>query len=383
MNGSARLGRIAGIELKVHWTFLLLLAYVAGVYWLRGGSLGDALLALLFVLAVFGCIVLHELGHALTARRYGIATHDITLLPIGGVARLEEIPEEPWKEFWIAVAGPLVNVAIAAVLAVVLVTMGRLEMPATVAAVSAGAFMLNLLSVNLFLVLFNAIPAFPMDGGRVLRALLATRLPRHRATDIAANVGQFVAVMLGVYGLFTGQLMLVLIGIFVYFGAEAEARTVRVKSMLADLPVSKATISEFQALAPSDTLRVAGDRLLRGAQQDFPIVVNGRLAGMLYRSDLIRGIQERGEESLVGDSMRVDLPAVAPTDELHEALLTMRELNLSTLPVMVADDLKGIVTQENIGELLMMREAQAQSASQRRAAPASDGSAKAGWPAPS
>jgi predicted transcriptional regulator len=153
--------------------------------------------------------------------------------------------------------------------------------------------------------------------------------------------------------------------------------------MLADLPVSKATITEFQSLAPTDTLRRAGERLLRGAQQDFPILVNGRLAGMLYRGDLIRGIQERGEESLVGDSMRADLPAVAPTDELHEALLSMRELSLSTLPVMSQDDLVGIVTQENIGELLMMCEAQAQRATLRRASPAGDGAAKAPWPAPS
>jgi Zn-dependent protease/CBS domain-containing protein len=357
MNGSARLGRLFGVELRVHWTFLLLLVWVAGSYLAAGAGWTGALLGTSFVLAVFACVVLHELGHATAARQFGVETTDITLLPIGGVARLREIPEQPLRELWIAVAGPLVNVVIAAILAAVLATAGRLEMPRNMITLTAEGFLANLMWINLFLVAFNAIPAFPMDGGRVLRAALATRLPRRVATDLAARIGQVIAMGLGVVGLF-GNPLLILVAVFVYFGAEAEASAVRVKSMLAEVPVSAALIQHCEMLKPDDPLQLGRDLLLSGSQQDFPVVSGDEVVGMLYRRDLITGLQQRGEASPVADAMHSDPPALAPGDELHNALVAMREAGVPALPVVQAGRLVGMVTQENIGELLMVREAE-------------------------
>jgi Zn-dependent protease len=213
----------------VHWTFFLLPALAAYQVISGGGTWAAAVSAVGFLLAIFGCVVLHELGHALTARRFGIATHDITLLPIGGVARLQRMPRNPWQELAIAVAGPAVNVAIAFSLAAGL-AISNLLTPGVVGATSAGAWFANLIWVNVALVVFNLLPAFPMDGGRVLRSLLAMRLPYLTATKFAANVGQVFAVVLAIVGLLINPL-LILVALFVFVAARGEARMAEMEAV--------------------------------------------------------------------------------------------------------------------------------------------------------
>jgi Zn-dependent protease len=220
MNWSWKLGAVAGIGLYLHPTFLIVPAYVWLTTLAAGGGAVAAIASIVAVLAIFGCVVLHELGHALMARHYGIVTRDITLLPIGGLARLERMPREPSQELAIALAGPVVNVVIAASLAVGLLLGGG----SPVAAMLEGSLVGTLLSANVALVLFNLLPAFPMDGGRVLRAALAMRMPYLRATRLAATVGQVLAVLMGVVGLFGGNWTLLLIAIFIYFAASGEAQ---------------------------------------------------------------------------------------------------------------------------------------------------------------
>lgn len=359
MGAAFRIGRFFGIDVKVHWTFFLLLAWVAGGQWMAGGNLAAMLANVLLVLAVFVCVVAHEYGHALAAKRYGIDTQDITLLPIGGVARLRDMPAEPFREFVVAVAGPAVNVVIAFALALGLFGLG---FPLIPEAVSIGgpetvSFWQNLLYVNVFLVLFNAIPAFPMDGGRVLRALLASQMSRVRATDIAAGVGQTLAVGFGLLGLLANPL-LILIAIFVYFGARAEAQHVRYATYLGDLPVRAAMIARFLTVPADAKLDAARERLLQTTQQDFPVIDwNDRPVGMLYRSNVIEALQEGGESREIEAVMSPLEPiAISPSLPLKEGMRQMQEHGVTTLPVVNGDALVGILTQENIVELMLFRE---------------------------
>lgn len=244
MKWSLKLGKLLGIDVYVHFTFLLLLAFLGFVSWRATQNVEAALRGVAFTVALFGCVVLHELGHALMARRYGIPTRDITLLPIGGIARLERMPERPIQELWVALAGPAVNVVIAALLLIWLAATGGFA-PVEELGLTGGSFWPRLMWLNLFLVAFNLLPAFPMDGGRVLRALLAMRLGRRRATAIAANVGQGMAILFGIVGFFHNP-FLIFIAIFVYLGAQAEAGMVEMQSALAGLRVRDAMMTRFR-----------------------------------------------------------------------------------------------------------------------------------------
>jgi Zn-dependent protease len=230
MRWSLKATRIAGIDVYIHFTFFLLLAWVAFIHWKQTGSIGAALVGVLFILSIFACVVFHELGHALAAKKYAIRTRDIILLPIGGVARLEKMPDKPVQELWVALAGPAVNVGIAAALAVYLYVSNSLS-PVDQSTMTTAPFLERILGVNIFLVLFNMIPAFPMDGGRVLRALLAMRLAYTRATRISANLGQGIALLFGIFGLFYNPLLL-FIAFFVWIGAAQEARMTQMKSAI-------------------------------------------------------------------------------------------------------------------------------------------------------
>ena len=264
MKWSLKLGTYAGIGVYLHWTFALLIGWIFLVYLGAGKSVAQAFAGVGFILALFVCVVLHEFGHALTAKRYGVRTRDITLLPIGGLARLERIPEKPLQEFWVAVAGPAVNVAIAGVLFTVLLLLDRASQLLQFEWFQ-GRFLAQLMWVNLLIVGFNLLPAFPMDGGRVLRALLATRMGRRRATAIAANIGQAMAILFGIVGFFLNP-FLIFIAIFVYLGAQAEAAQVEAQSALEGLHVRDAMMTRFRTLAPTDTLGRAVDELLAGSQ---------------------------------------------------------------------------------------------------------------------
>lgn len=260
MKWSIKLGKLLGIDVYLHFTFLLLLAFLGFTCWRATQNVAATLQGVAFIVALFGCVVLHELGHALMARRYGIKTRDITLLPIGGIARLEKMPEKPMQEFWVAVAGQAVNVAIAAVLFVGLAVTGGFTPPEEIT-VTSGSFWQRLMVLNIFLVAFNLLPAFPMDGGRILRALLSTRLGRRRATAIAANVGQGMAILFVIVG-FLYNPFLIFIGIFVYLGAQAEAGSVEMQSALEGLRVRDAMMTRFRTLATQDPLAKAVQELL-------------------------------------------------------------------------------------------------------------------------
>lgn len=357
MKWSWTLGRIAGIKLRMHWTFLLLLAWVGLTYAASGGWVAAAE-GIAFVLAVFACVILHECGHALMAARYGVPTEDITLLPIGGVARMQRMPDVPIQEFWIAVAGPAVNVVIAGLLFLGLLLGGGLAMATRIPTwgTSVFAFFLNLMWVNLILVVFNILPAFPMDGGRVLRALLATQMDYVRATQIAAGIGQGMAILFGFAGLFTNPLLL-FIALFVYLGAEAETQMVQFRDLLRGVSVRAAMITRFRTLQGHDTLERAVDELLAGSQQDFPVTDGHGYRGMLTRQALVKGIREAGLSGTVADWASEEARPVSPDDPLMETVESMRNSQLSALPVFENDELVGLLCHENISELLMVRSA--------------------------
>lgn len=348
-----KLGRFADIDVNLHASFVLILAYVAWRHW-ELGPMG-ILEGLFFVVALFACVVLHEFGHALAARKFGIKTRDITLYPIGGVARLERMPEKPGQELWVAVAGPLVNGGIAAALFVVLLV-SHAFLPFAEVSITAGPFVERLLIANLFLGLFNLIPAFPMDGGRVLRAFLAMKLDYARATSIAAAIGQGLALVLGLIGL-TGNPMLVFIAFFVWMGASQEAGMVQMKSALAGILVRQAMLTDFRDLSPTESLGRAAELVLQGSQQDFPVRDGNTVIGILTRSDLVQALSQGPETGEVRTAMRREF-LVSEESEMLESLFTrLQESECHTVPVLRAGALVGLVTSENIGEFLMIQSA--------------------------
>lgn len=351
-----KLGTFAGIDVFVHATFLLLIGWVGYSYWLEHGTLAKVIEGILFILALFLCVVLHEYGHALTARKYGIKTRDITLYPIGGVARLERMPDKPIEELWVALMGPAVNVVIAAVLFAILYLSGN-PAPITNLTITSGSFLARLMTVNISLVLFNLIPAFPMDGGRVLRALLAMRLEYVRATQVAANVGQGLAFIFGFIGLFNNPFLL-FIAFFVWIGASQEASMVQMKNSLSGIPVTRAMLTDFKTLASPDTLSQVVDLILAGSQHDFPVLdANGSVIGLLERGTFINALSQRGQSTPVIDVMRHNLPSVDSHEMVEAALMRLEETGAKALPVVHAGQLVGLITTENITEFLMIRSA--------------------------
>lgn len=350
MRWSTRLGTFAGIDVYVHSTFYILIIWIAFVHWQAGHSVRAAVSGVAFILALFACVVLHEFGHALAARRYGIKTRDITLLPIGGLARLERMPDDPREELWVALAGPAVNAVIAIALFTWLQATGTWVPPDAIG-LTGGSFLERLMVVNLFLVAFNMLPAFPMDGGRVLRALLAIRMEYTRATQIAASIGQGMALFFGLVGLFLNP-FLVFIALFVWIGAGQEAAMTQMKSALSGIPLERAMITDFRTLAPTDSLARAVDLLLSGTQQDFPVVEGRTVLGILTRGDLLTALAREDRESPVVRVMRTDFHVADASDMIERALQHMREHECHTIPVVRHGRLVGLVTMDNVGEFL-------------------------------
>jgi Zn-dependent protease/CBS domain-containing protein len=354
MSWSIPIVRVAGIQLRIHITFLLLIIWLAFGYYGAGGPAAAAG-GIMFILLLFLCVVLHEFGHAFAAKAFGINTPDITLLPIGGVARLERMPEEPKQELIIAIAGPAVNVVIAACL---LLVRGASHIFSS-AALQRDDTIGQLLTINVMLVLFNLLPAFPMDGGRILRALLATRMSYARATQVAANVGQGFAFLFGFIGLFGPNPWLIFIAFFVYLGASQEAALAQMRDVSRRFPVSSAMVRDFRTLADSATLEEAVDALLATSQHDFPVVDSaGSVAGVLTRQDLIGALRKHDPTIRVGDAMRRNIPVVTTGTRFEEAFRIMQECNCPAVPVLDgARRLVGLLTPENVTELMMVQSA--------------------------
>jgi Zn-dependent protease/predicted transcriptional regulator len=358
MKWSWKIGTFAGIAVYVHATFLLLLAWIALTHWFQYQSLLPTLLGVGFILALFLCVVLHEYGHALAARKFGIATKDITLLPIGGLARLERMPDKPNQELWVALAGPAVNVVIAALLGAYLFLTGHFQ-PVQQMGLTHGVFLERVMFANLFLVGFNMIPAFPMDGGRVLRALLAKRMEYAKATRKAASIGQGLAFVFGFLGLFTNP-FLVFIALFVWIGAAQEAAITETKSVLDSATAKDAMIPEFRTLSPHDELSHAVKLVLKGWQQDFPVLQEGRVIGMLLRADMIAALAGGQVHASVQQAMREDFPVASPIEPLQSVLTRLHETHVATVPIVEDGLLVGLITLENVTEYMMVHTALSQ-----------------------
>ncbi len=355
MKWSWKLGEISGIAVSIHATFLLLVAWFTVVYWFEVRSVARAASGVALFLLLFGCVLLHELGHALTAQRFGLTTREITLLPIGGIARLERMPDDPMQSLWITLAGPAVNIAIAVALFMALQVTGTWQ-PVTHISLANGPFLERLMLVNVSLVIFNMLPAFPMDGGRALRALLATRMDDRRATRIAARLGQGMAVVFAIVGWLANPL-LILIALFVWTGAAQEARMADRRAALSGIRVARVMITAFTTLAPDDPLSTAMELAQHGAQHDFPVTRDGHVAGMLTRHDLLRRLAEGGPQSRVADAMERDVDIVDPHDMLDVALGRLDARQSSAAPVVQNGRLIGLLTAEAVAEFLSIQAA--------------------------
>ena len=358
MSWSFRLFRIAGTDVKVHVTFLFFLGWLTVNAYREGGKVA-AVVSAAFLLAVFACILLHEFGHILMARRFGVRTPDVILLPIGGMARLERIPEEPRQELLIALAGPVVTLAIAGALYAGLRLNGTAVDLRHLWQLVEGSPVVALLRLNVILLVFNLIPAFPMDGGRVLRALLAMRMGLPRATRVAASIGQFLALPLGMWGFFNNNIFLVLIAFFVFLGAGAEASAVETRFAGRGLRVAEMMMTRFRTIPIHARLELAVQMLLEGDQREFPVVDNeGNLEGLLSREALIKGLSQNGPQATVGETMVPKVPVLKPEVEFETALDVLRRSRQPALPVIDQEGrLVGLLSLENVSELLLVRKA--------------------------
>ncbi|MFO7297583.1 MAG: site-2 protease family protein [Pseudomonadota bacterium] len=356
MTWSFRLLTVAGTEVRVHLTFFLLLAWFGAVQWMAAGPEAAAF-AVVFIVLLFLCVLLHEFGHVFAARRYGIRTPDITLLPIGGLASLERMPEKPSQEIFVALAGPAVNVIIAFIL--VAFAGARLDPRALDLMENPASDMLSRLAIaNVALVVFNLIPAFPMDGGRVLRALLAMRMGFVRATRTAAFVGQSLAFFLGFIGLL-GNPLLILIAVFVYLAATAESQYVEMRSLARGYLARDAMITKFEHLTPTSTADDAVALLLRTTQQEFPVLDQfSRLQGLVTRDVLIEVLRDRGGSTPVVEFMHTDVPVVAGTATLDNVIQMLQQKRARAVAVADTDNrLLGFITPENFAEMMMVGQA--------------------------
>jgi Zn-dependent protease/CBS domain-containing protein len=350
---SIKLFTLGGTAVRMHVTFLLLLAWIAAVQWTRG-TLQDAISGVLFIIVLFGCVVLHEFGHIWAARRYGIRTPDVTLLPIGGVSSMERMPEKPSQEIAVALAGPAVNAVIALALIVILGL--RFDPEQISVAALQSTFLAQVAIANVVLLVFNLIPAFPMDGGRVLRALLTMWLGYTRGTKVAARIGQALAVVFAILG-FMGNPVLVLIAIFIFLAAAGEAGYVEVREASRGRRVTEAMITVFEPLGVMSTADDAGALLLRTTQQEFPVLDGAsRLRGVVTRKAIIETLRDKGGATPVLELMAADVPVVPQSEDLSAAAALLQQSSAHWVGVVnAAGRLVGYLTPESLSELLILR----------------------------
>jgi Zn-dependent protease/CBS domain-containing protein len=354
MSWSWRIATIAGIDVRIHVTFLILLLWIAWTAFALTGTLAGAIDGVVMLLLVFASVVVHEFSHALVARRFGVQTRDITLLPIGGVAALERMPERPRDELLVAVVGPAVNFALAGVCALIALALGYDLVPAGV--LEPAPMVVRLLWVNIVLAVFNLLPAFPMDGGRALRALLAMRVGDRSATRIAAQLGQAMALLFVIIGLFFNPL-LIFIAIFLWMGASGEAKMAEAKWMAHGVPIAAAMARQVESIPLDATLRVPLQRTLEGFQRDFPVIEGERVVGVLTSERMLRALATTGPDTLVRDLIEGEPQLLHANDNLEASFA---QLMSEGKPVPVVDDagrLVGLITNESLGEFLLVRSA--------------------------
>ncbi|MFH0952723.1 MAG: site-2 protease family protein [Verrucomicrobiota bacterium] len=369
MKWSIPIGRVLGIPIRMHISFVALLAWIAWLGWKVSG-LSSSLWALALINCLFACVILHELGHSLVAVRFGSEVRSVTLLPIGGVASIKSLPEKPYQELLMALAGPTVNLAIMAVLSVV-----RGGFPSWVGATTfptnTGELLDALIRANLVMAAFNLVPAFPMDGGRVLRSFLALFLTYPRATAVAATMGQLLALGFILVGLVTNP-FLVIIGIFVFLSAETEERSVHVKDLLRDVLAEDAMVTDFVSLQPDDTLGRCLENVYHRKQEDFPVEQDGRLVGVLSRKDWLAALHRDGSQALIRDVMRRRFVCVSPKTPLLRLYQDLAAFKQGVLPVVDGGKILGLLTVEDVSRYLMVQEANQRRG--RAAAPGASGS---------
>jgi len=359
MGGSLPLFSVRGITIRVHFTFPLILIWGAIQFGLLNNQgVSGAIFGVVVFLLLFVIVILHELGHSFAAQYYGVPVKQIVLLPIGGVAQLGRFPENPTQEFVIAIAGPLVNFALAVVLAMLGPLFGLgvqvaspTELMESMGTLSAQSIFIYVFVSNLFLGIFNLIPAFPMDGGRVLRALLAIPMNYVTATRLAVAIGQSLALLFGLWGFLGGGFLLIFIAIFIYLGAGQEGEFVQVRHTLKDLIVEQAYSHEAHVLTPQSTLQEAIDLTLSSFQADFPVCDDGRIVGLLTQTRLLETLHSHNPGTPVAEVMQTDITPVSLQDEIFAVQQRLNEENLDALPVADGDRFLGMVTARDIGEL--------------------------------
>jgi len=342
MKGSIRLFRILGININIHITFLLLPLLFGFQYGVRG---------VFIILFVFLCVTLHELMHSIQAKRFGIRVDQIILLPIGGIASMRKMPEKPREEFIISFAGPLFNIGFAVVL---FYPLYRLLGPQdffhpsleTWPQTFAYAFW-----VNPMLAFFNLLPAFPMDGGRVLRAFLAQRMDYQRATRIAVMFGHAFAILFAYWGIRHNHLLLIVIAIFIYFSASQEGTHVDIRMTLKKFYVQDILNPNFVSVSLTTTVNEILGLILHTHQEDFPVVANGHLVGFLPRNQIIYAIHERGTDRIAEEIMLRNFPVASPQDLLSTVQSKLESANIRAIPVVKDEQLLGLVTMEDIGRV--------------------------------
>jgi Zn-dependent protease/CBS domain-containing protein len=351
MKWSFKIGKLFGIPIRVHLTFLLLLLFIGIVGSRQGGSEG-AFLGMIVIIFIFICVILHEVGHSLVAIHYGIKVNDIILLPIGGVSRMEEIPEDPKQEITISVVGPLVSFGLA-ILFFLLATITHQSINFKQINLHSRNVVASLFWINLVLGGFNLIPAFPMDGGRVLRGILATRIESLKATKIAVGIGQGFAIILFFFGIFFNWWM-ALIAIFIYLGAEGEERMVAVKSSLGKSPVKLAMLTDVHTVSPQETVGQVLERICHSFQQDFPVEEGGEVVGILTRETIFSALHKHEKTTLVKDVMQKEFVYTTEDASLSEIYKTMTAHRLFVMPVMKDKKLRGMINLEQIGKYHMI-----------------------------
>ncbi|MGE3466651.1 MAG: site-2 protease family protein [Pyrinomonadaceae bacterium] len=355
---SLRVGRFFGIDVFIHWTFWILIAWIFLMHLGTEGGVAQGVRGALLILSLFVCVVLHEFGHALTARRFGVVTRDITLYPIGGISSFESLPEEPIHELLISIAGPLVNVVIATVLWIYLSSAGLIPDQSAIEGQSAVQlpFLFSLFVANVMLAVFNLIPAFPMDGGRVLRALMSLFTNRAQATRIAAGIGQVLAITFVFLGFFY-NFWLVFIGLFIFLGAGGEAAFERTKAHLEGLKVSDALMRRVTVLDPESTLGDASEALINSQESVFVVADGGRPIGLLTVNDIIRGLAKEGRSAGVGSYMSPEFSIVQLDTKLPEFFQQVVTDGHSVAVVMDGTTFAGLIDRENIEEKVMIQQA--------------------------